>query len=111
MRSLWRAHYEIYSGDEQGSAEFTVQEQSVFIRFLDSLFSGIPVIGWFAGYPFNPTYIVTNSTGNEVMRLKKQPALWEGKFAIETVAELNPQQQTRILAALLMMILLESKRG
>jgi uncharacterized protein YxjI len=111
LRSLWRAHYEIYPNDAAQPAEFTVREESVLIRFLDSLFSGIPIIGIFAGYFTNPSYIITDSDGNAVMRLKKKPALWEGKFSIESITEIDSQQQIRILVALLMMTLLEQHRG
>ncbi len=111
LRSLWRAHYEIYPNDAAQPAEFTVREESVLIRFLDSLFSGIPIIGIFAGYFTNPSYIITDSNGNAVMRLKKKPALWEGKFSIESITEIDSQQQIRILVALLMMTLLEQHRG
>ena len=45
------------------------------------------------------------------MELIKQPALWEGKFTIESRSELSPQQQTRILVGLIMMVLLDGKRG
>lgn len=111
MRSLWRAHYEIYPDDDTQPAEFTVREESVFVRFLDSVFANIPIIGIFTGYFTNPSYIITDSNGNAVMRLKKKPALWEGKFSIESIAELESQQQIRILVALLMMTLLERDRG
>jgi len=111
LRSLWRAHYEIYPNDATQPAEFTVREESVLIRFLDSFFSGLPIIGIFAGYFTNPSYIITNPDDNAVMRLKKKPALWEGKFSIESLAEIDSQQQIRILVALLMMTLLEQHRG
>ena len=45
------------------------------------------------------------------MELIKQPALWEEKFTIESRAELSAQQQTRILVGLIMMVLLDGKRG
>ncbi|MCP4848574.1 MAG: hypothetical protein GY899_11575 [Verrucomicrobiaceae bacterium] len=111
LRSLWRAHYEIYPNDATQPAEFTVREESVLIRFLDSFFSGLPIIGIFAGYFTNPSYIITDCDGNAVMRLKKKPALWEGKFSIESLTEIDSQQQIRILVALLMMTLLEQHRG
>ena len=111
LRSLWRAHYEIYPNDATQPAEFTVREESVLIRFLDSFFSGLPIIGIFAGYFTNPSYIITDPDDNAVMRLKKKPALWEGKFSIESLAEIDSQQQIRILVALLMMTLLEQHRG
>ena len=111
LRSLWRARYEVYSGDSDGATEFNVSEESVLVRLIDGIFGGIPIIGYLTGYVANPTYIVTDSSGKAVMRLRKKPALWEGKFSIESLSELSASQQTRILVGLLMMVLLEKNRG
>ena len=111
LKSLWRARYEIYSSSADGSTEFSVSEKSVFTRILDGLFGHIPIIGFLTGYVANPSYLVTDNSGNTVMELIKQPALWEGKFTIESRSELSAQQQTRILVGLIMMVLLEGKRG
>ena len=111
LKSLWRARYEIYSSSADGATEFSVSEKSVFTRILDGLFGQIPIIGFLTGYVANPSYLVTDNSGNTVMELIKQPALWEGKFTIESRSELSAQQQTRILVGLIMMILLEGNRG
>jgi uncharacterized protein YxjI len=111
LKSLWRARYEIYSGDSDGATEFNVSEESVLVRLIDGIFGGLPIIGFLTGYVANPTYIVTDSSGKAVMRLRKKPALWEGKFSIESLSELSAAQQTRILVGLLMMVLLEKNRG
>ena len=111
LKSLWRARYEIYSSSADGSTEFSVSEKSVFTRILDGLFGQIPIIGFLTGYVANPSYLVTDNSGNTVMELIKQPALWEGKFTIESRSELSAQQQTRILVGLIIMVLLEGKRG
>ena len=111
LKSLWRARYEIYSGDSDGATEFNVSEESVLVRLIDGIFGGLPIIGFLTGYVANPTYIVTDSSGKPVMRLRKKPALWEGKFSIESLSELSAAQQTRILVGLLMMVLLEKNRG
>ena len=111
LKSLWRARYEIYSSSADGTTEFSVSEKSVFTRILDGLFGQIPIIGFLTGYVANPSYLVTDNSGKTVMELIKQPALWEGKFTIESRSELSAQQQTRILVGLIMMVLLEGKRG
>ena len=111
LKSLWRARYEIYSGDSDGTTEFNVSEKSVLTRVIDGIFGGIPIIGLLAGYVARPAYIVTDSSGKAVMRLRKKPALWEGKFSIESLSELSPTQQTRILVGLLMMVILEKNRS
>ena len=106
-----RASFEIYSNSADTTPEFKISEKSVFTRILDSLFGQIPIIGFLTGYVANPSYLVTDNSGNTVMELIKQPALWEGKFTIESRAELSAQQQTRILVGLIMMVLLDGKRG
>ncbi|NCG28618.1 MAG: hypothetical protein GWP42_13865 [Verrucomicrobiales bacterium] len=111
LKSLWKARYEIYSGDSDGTTEFNVSEKSVLTRVIDGIFGGIPIIGLLAGYVAHPAYIVTDGSGKAVMRLRKKPALWEGKFSIESLSELSPTQQTRILAGLLMMVILEKNRS
>ena len=111
LKSLWRARYEIYSESADSPTEFTVSEKSVLTRFVDGLFGHIPIIGLLMGYVANPSYIVIDNSGNTVMELIKKPALWEGKFTIESRSELSAQQQTRILVGLIMMVLLEGKRG
>lgn len=111
LKSLWRARYEIYSGDSDGTTEFNVSEKSVLTRVIDGIFGGIPIIGLLAGYVAHPAYIVTDGSGKAVMRLRKKPALWEGKFSIESLSELSPTQQTRILVGLLMMVILEKNRS
>lgn len=110
MRSLWRAHYNIFQGDEEVPA-LSIQEESVALRVADSCVESIPIVGMFAGYFFNPAYIVSRPDGSAVMRLQKQPAFFEGRFTIEKQTPLDEFEETRILLSLLMMILLERTRG
>ncbi len=111
LKSLWKARYEINSGNSDGAAEFNVSEESVLVRILDGIIGEIPIIGYFTGYIANPTYVVKDTSGNAVMRLRKKPALWEGKFSIESLSELSDAQQIQILVGLLMMLILEKNRG
>ena len=108
MRSLWRAHYDIFEGD---ALVMTIREENPWVKVLDGLFGQIPFIGMFSGYLFHPAFLVSRSDGTVVMRLKKQPAFLESKFTIEKQAELDEGWETRVLLSLLMMILLERARG
>jgi hypothetical protein len=108
MKSLWKAHYDIFDGN---TSEMSIQEESPFIRFADGCVNQIPIVGLFAGYFLNPTYLVASADGTPVMRLSKLPAFFEGKFMIEKLAELSDAKEKRVLLALLMMILLERIRG
>lgn len=108
MRSLWRAHYDIFEGD---ALVMTIREENPWVKVLDGLFGQIPFIGMFSGYLFHPAFLVSRSDGTVVMRLKKQPAFLESKFTIEKQAELDEGRETRVLLSLLMMLLLERSRG
>lgn len=111
LKSLWRARYEIYSGNGDEAAEFNVSEESVLVRIIDGLLGQLPILGDLSGYIANPSYIVNDSSGNPVMRLRKKPAFLEGKFSIESLCELPASQQVQILVGLFMMVLLERNRG
>jgi len=108
MRSLWKARYEILNG---ASPAMTIQEANPWSKVLDALFCEIPIVGMFSGYVFHPEYVVARQDGSPVMRLKKEPAFFQGKFSIEKLAPLNEQEETRILLSLIMMVLLERRRG
>lgn len=108
MRSLWRAQYDVYDGDR---VSFTISEESVLTRFFDNIFSQIPLVGALSGYIFQPSYIVKRESGEEVMRLSKQPALWEGVFKMDLLAVLSPAEQESLMLSLFMTVLLERQSG
>lgn len=108
MRSLWSAHYDISVGNLAG---FVVEEANPWVKVLDSMLGEIPVLGMFTGYLFHPAYVVTRPNGQEVMRLEKQPAFFEGKFVIEQLGALNEHEELCVLLGLMMVVLLERARG
>ncbi len=107
-KSLWRAQYEVMDG---GGAPLTIREENGWLKVGDALLGEIPVVGLFSGYLFNPTYLITDAAGAPLMRLSKQPAFFEGRFRIEKLAEMSPQDETRAVLGFLMMVLLERRRG
>lgn len=108
MRSLWRARYDVMDGT---GPSFVIQEANAWTKVLDGLFGEIPIVGMFSGYVFHPAYNVMRPDHTVVMTLEKQPAFFEGRYKIEKLAPLNESEETRILLALLMMVLLERRRG
>jgi len=107
-RSIWRARYEVLRGD---AVAMRIQEDDPWVKVLDSVLGGIPVVEFFTGYFLNPAYSVTRPDGTKVMRLVKEPALTEGRFRIEQHAAMDPQEQELGVLSLLMMTLLEKERG
>jgi len=112
MRSIWKAHYEIY--DEADRLVLEIKEENAWTKVADALLGEIPIVGMFTGYLFHPAYLLTRPSdppGTAALRLVKQPAFFEGKFTLTKHADLTPPDETRALLALLMMILLERARG
>lgn len=111
MRSLWKASYETFnSGDN--TPDYKITEENPGAKIMDGLLGQIPIIGFATSYLFHPRYAATqNSNGAVVMRLTKKPALWEGKFTVDKLAELTSQQQLNLLLSFVMLLLLERSRG
>lgn len=110
LRSLWKAHYEVSVGT--GTApDFVITEEKPFVKLLDGIVGGIPVIGLFSGFFLHPSYIATRADGTPVMRLTKEVALFEGRFRLEKLVDVTPAEEASLVFALLMLNLLERERG
>ncbi|WP_298952911.1 hypothetical protein [uncultured Nonlabens sp.] len=108
-RSMWKAEYDIV--DQNNQPQYKVQEANAWVRVADSMIGEIPVLGAFTGYLFNPTYNVTNKAGQIVVKLKKMPSFFGKEFELEKVAEIDEDDKERVMLGLMMMILLERRRG
>jgi uncharacterized protein YxjI len=109
MRSIWRARYEILDHE---TPEMEIQEESGWVKVMDSIFGELPIIGMFSGYLFHPSYLISRmDNGNQMVRVTKQPAFWEGRFTIEQLGDIDAGDQLRVMLSTLMMILLERSRG
>ncbi|MBE7497671.1 MAG: hypothetical protein HS117_22225 [Verrucomicrobiaceae bacterium] len=110
LRSLWRAHYEVFP-PAGGSPAFSIHEENPMAKILDGIFGEIPLIGALAGYFIHPKYLASRPDGTPVMRLTKRPSFLERRFEIEQVGSADEGEQSAILMSFLMMILLERARG
>ena len=108
MKSIWSAHYEVM---QEGQIDMVIKEESPMKKVLESILSEIPVVGFFAVYLLNPSYIVTRPDGTPLLRLVKKPAFFEGKFVLEKLNEMPEDDELRSLMALIMLVLLERGRG
>jgi hypothetical protein len=108
-KSIWKARYEIY--DELDNQDLLIQEENAWVKVADSFLGELPILGFFTGYLFNPKYIVTRPDGTEVARLIKNPSFFGRKFNIEQLGDCDVNEEARLLLALMMMVLLERRRG
>lgn len=109
MKSIWKASYQIF--DPGKNLDFNIREENPWAKVSDSLLSEVPLIGLFTGYLFHPRYAVTNAQGTPVARLSKESSFFGRKFIVDQLAEIDPRDGERILLGLMMMILLERRRG
>ena len=87
-----------------------IHEENPWIKVLDKVMGELPVIGMIFSTFVAPAY-VADCEGQVLLRMKKEPALLEKKFTIERKGEFGDQENSLLLASLLMMILLERQRG
>ena len=108
-RSFWKAEYEII--DQHQKKQYTITEESAWIRIIDSLFSEIPILGIFTGYLFNPSYLLKDTQGNTIVKLKKLPSFFGRNFELSQLGQMDSDDDDRIMLGFMMMILLERRRG
>jgi uncharacterized protein YxjI len=108
-KSLWKTEYEIY--DENDHKDLIIREENVWIKILDGFFVGIPIIGMFSGYIFNPKYNITRTDGTLIAQIRKEQSFFGRRFKLLKITEFEEGQEERILLGTMMMTLLERRKG
>lgn len=109
MKSLWKAHFDVE--DSFGRESFFIEEENPWTRMLNGLIEEIPIIGALSGYILHPAYLIKRVDGSLVMKLKKQPALWEGRYLLTKEGNVSAEEVQLLTLSTLMMTLLERSRG
>lgn len=109
MKSLLKANYEVFT--HNNDKEFQIKEENPWAKVFDSLLGEVPILSMFTGYLFNPKYIVNSTDGKPAVRLTKEPSFFGRKFKLEKLGELDKKESERIILSLMMMSLLERRRG
>jgi len=108
-KSILKAHYNIFNDADQQL--FTINEENPWAKVFDTLLCEIPLVGIFSGYFFNPKYIVKNNEGTIVARLSKEKSFFGRRFKLEKTDKFSAQEGEMILLSIMMMSLLERRRG
>ena len=109
MRSIWKANYQIFN--KQSEQDYFIQEENPWAKVGDALLGEIPILNFFTGYLANPRYAVKTMDGRQVARLSKTPSFFGRRFKLEQLEDFSKEHGERILLSLMMMVLLERKRG
>jgi uncharacterized protein YxjI len=104
MKSIWKANYPIV--DAAGTEIGAIHEENPWIKVLDALLSNVPFVSMF----INPAYLV-DLRGKTVLRIKKVPAMMEGKFAVEKQGEISAAEEKLLMPAIIMFMMIERFRG
>ncbi len=104
MRSLWKASYNVV--DAGGGDVGLIHEENPWLKVLDGLVSDIPFVGMF----INPAYLV-DLRGQTALYLKKQPAMFEGKFIVEKRGDFSAADENLLMPSVIMTLMLERSRG
>jgi uncharacterized protein YxjI len=109
MKSLWKANYQILNNEN--GLDFEIKEENPWAKVMDALCCEIPVVGMFTGYMFNPKYLVSTVDGSPIARLSKEASFWGRRFKLEKLGEFDANKSESIMLSLMMMVLLERRRG
>ena len=108
MKSIWRAEYYIFDG---AISSFKIREENPWIKVADGLLDAIPFAELLTGFVLHPSYLVSRENGTPVMRIRKMAAFLESRFAIDRIAPMEREEEQRVLLSLIMLVLLERRRG
>lgn len=108
LRSLWRSTFRLMDHEDQH--DHTIQEKNPWTKFMDGLFGEIPLIGILSGYVFNPAYLLSDSEGNVLFELKKEPSFFGRKFTVYKLTE-EVVNEERFVLSLMLMVLIERSNG
>ena len=107
--SLLKARYELY--DEQDQQDLLIEEENPWTKFWDGLLKEIPIVNFFTGYFFNPAYTIKRPDGTLVGRFSKDKSFFGRRFTYDKIADYEKGEELRVLLGLMMMVLLERRRG
>lgn len=107
--SLWKANYHII--DQHQQLQYKIREENAWVKVADGLLGQIPILNIFTGYMFNPSYVVLDKHEQIVIRLKKDASFFGRKFTLSQVKPTDADDDHRVMLSLMMLVLLERRRG
>tara|TARA_R110002012_G_scaffold322096_1_gene555324 strand:+ start:7620 stop:8219 length:600 start_codon:yes stop_codon:yes gene_type:complete len=107
--SIWKAKYELI--DQHQKLQYHIREENAWVKIMDGVLGQIPILNFFTGYVFNPSYLITNLDNKKVARLKKEASFFGRKFEVTKLNDMDQDDEQRIILGFMMMILLERRRG
>ena len=108
-KSIWKTEYELI--DQHQKLQYHIREDNAWVKVFDGILGQVPVLGALTGYFFNPSYSVLDLNNKSIVRLKKEASFFGRKFKITKLDDIDADDEERIILGLMMMILLERRKG
>ncbi len=114
-RSLWSATYLI--DDPAQQQMMVIKEDNPWVKVADSLIGNMPILRWFSGFLFHPSYTAyrgsdENDRSQPVMQIKKQGAFFENLFTIELLDQnMTWEEEASAVLSFMLMVQFIRRRG
>ena len=108
-KSLWKTEYELINKHQK--LQYHIREDNAWVKVFDAILGQIPILSFFTGYVFNPSYSVLDLQNNPLFKMKKEPSFFGRKFQLTKVDIKHIEDEESILLSLMMMVLLERRKG
>lgn len=109
MKSIWKANYNVF--DPERNQEYSISEENPWAKVGDALLGEVPILAMFTGYLCNPKYIIKDQNDQPVARLSKEASFFGRRFKLEQLGDIPAEDGERMMLSLMMMVLLERRRG
>lgn len=113
LRTLWGASYELLG--PAGRPEFTIRDDHPWLGVVEGVIGAVPLIGDLiaAGFDYfvNPTYTVTDATGQPAFRVRKRRSVFSRRFVVEELRPVRPEEAELVTLGLVQLVLRERERG
>lgn len=114
-RSLWSATYLI--DDPAQQQMMVIKEDNPWVKVADSLIGNMPILRWFSGFLFHPSYTAYRGSDEDdrsqpVMQIKKQGAFFENLFTIELLDQnMTWEEEASAVLSFMLMVQFMRRRG
>ncbi|MGC1515788.1 MAG: hypothetical protein WA810_09460 [Maribacter sp.] len=95
----------------QKHLKYTIREENVWVKVLDGVVDSISILDFFTGLFLNASYLELNTQNKTGMRLSKEKSLLGRRFKVSEIKKLDGIDDDIIVLGLMMLVLLERRRG
>lgn len=113
MKTVWGASYELLAPN--GQQLFTIRDDHPWLGVLEGVIGAIPFVGdvvaMMFDYLVNPSYTVTDASGQPAYRVFKKRSFLSRRFRVEELTPRSAENDELVLMGLIQLVLRERERG